>query len=84
MCIANRHNRIVYYPIGLCMSNQFTFASDAHGQHYCDIDLDDHSGIKHAIDFVEHKIFQEETHPYTIHELLVKYQRHGDPEYLLL
>lgn len=63
---------------------QFTFASDAANNSYCDIDLDDHSGIQHAIDYLEHKIFQEETHPYTIHELLVKYQKHGDPEYRLL
>jgi hypothetical protein len=63
---------------------QFTFATDPQGNHYCDIDLDDHAGIKHAIDFIEHKAFQEETHPYTIHELLVKYQDHGDPEYFLL
>jgi hypothetical protein len=63
---------------------QFTFASDATGDSYCDIDLDDHAGIKHAIDFLQHKIFREETHPYIIHELLVKYQKHGDPEYLLL
>lgn len=63
---------------------QFTFAKDAQGKYYCDIDLDDHAGIKHAIDYIEHKVFQEETHPYTIHELLVKYQDHGDPEYLLL
>lgn len=63
---------------------QFTFAKDAGGNHYCDIDLDDHAGIRHAIDYIEHKVFQEETHPYTIHELLVKYQKHGDPEYFLL
>jgi hypothetical protein len=63
---------------------QFTFASDAQGNSYCDVDLDDHAGIKHAIDFVQHKLFREETHPYTIHELLVKFQKRGDPEYLLL
>jgi hypothetical protein len=63
---------------------QFTFAADSQGKHFCDIDLDDHSGIKHAIDYIEHKLFKEETHPYTIHELLVKYQDHGDPEYFLL
>jgi len=63
---------------------QFTFAADAAGNNYCDIDLDDHAGIKHAIDYLEHKVFHEETHPYTIHELLVKYQDHGDPEYFLL
>jgi hypothetical protein len=63
---------------------QFTFAADAQGNNYCDIDLDDHSGVKHAFDYIGHKLFQEETHPYTIHDLLVKYQKKGDPEYLLL
>jgi hypothetical protein len=63
---------------------QFTFAKDSQGKHYCDIDIDDHAGIKHAMDYIEHKVFQEETHPYTIHEILVKYQEHGDPEYFLL
>ncbi len=63
---------------------QFTFARDADGKHYCDIDLDDSSGLKHAMDYLEHKIFKEETHPYNIHEILVKFQKNGDPEYLLL
>jgi hypothetical protein len=61
---------------------QFTFAKDAAGKHYCDIDLDDHAGIQHVLDYLEHKISGEETHPYNIHEILVKFQK--DPEYRLL
>jgi hypothetical protein len=63
---------------------QFTFATNAQGKYYCDIDLDDHAGVQHALDYIGHKLFHEETHPYTIHDLLVKYQKNGDPEYFLL
>lgn len=62
---------------------QFTFAQDADGKYYCDIDLDDHAGIKHALDYLDHKLSGEETHPYNIHEILVKFQK-KDPEYRLL
>jgi len=63
---------------------QFTFARDADGKYYCDIDLDDHSGIQHVLDYLDHKLSGEETHPYNIHEILVKFQKNGDPEYRLL
>jgi hypothetical protein len=63
---------------------QFTFAKDSQGKYYCDIDLDDHSGIQHVLDYLDHKLTGEETHPYNIHEILVKFQKNGDPEYRLL
>ncbi|MEK6334406.1 MAG: hypothetical protein AABM67_05610 [Acidobacteriota bacterium] len=63
---------------------QFTFAKDAEGKYYCDIDLDDHAGIQHVLDYLDHKLSGEETHPYNIHEILVKFQKKGDPEYRLL
>lgn len=63
---------------------QFTFAKDSQSKYYCDIDLDDHSGIQHALDYLDHKLTGEETHPYNIHEILVKFQKNGDPEYRLL
>jgi hypothetical protein len=61
---------------------QFTFAKDSEGKYYCDIDLDDHAGVHHVTDYLEHKITGQETHPYNIHEILVKFQK--DPEYRLL
>lgn len=63
---------------------QFTFARGEEGRSYCDIDLDDHSGWQHVRDYLEHKITDEETHPYNIHQILVRFQKGGDPEYDLL
>ena len=62
---------------------QFTFAHDADNKTYCDIDLDDHAGVKHAFDVIGHKLTKNETDPYNIHEILVHFQ-HLDPEYRLL
>lgn len=62
---------------------QFTFAKDSQGKYFCDIDLDDHAGIQHVLDYLDHKLSGEETHPYNIHEILVKFQK-KDPEYRLL
>jgi hypothetical protein len=62
---------------------QFTFAQDAAGKYYCDIDLDDHSGVKHAFDVIGHKLSGHDTDPYNIHEILQHFQG-LDPEYRLL
>jgi hypothetical protein len=62
---------------------QFTFAQDAQGKSYCDIDLDDSAGIKHAFQVIGHKLTQVETDPYDIHEILKHFQN-LDPEYRLL
>jgi hypothetical protein len=60
---------------------QLTFATNAQEQFAVDADLDDHQGIKHAFDVIKHK-FSGDTHPYDIHEVLVKF--HGiDPGYRL-
>jgi hypothetical protein len=60
---------------------QLTFATNAQEQFAVDADLDDHQGIKHAFDVIKHK-FSGDTHPYDIHEVLVKFQG-IDPGYRL-
>ena len=62
---------------------QFTFASNPAGLSLADIDLDDHSGIKHAADVLKHKITGANTNPYDIHQILVYFQN-IDPGYRLL
>jgi hypothetical protein len=59
---------------------QFTFAADANGEHIADIDIDDHSGVKHAFDVIKHNITGKDTHPYNIHQILVSFQG-VDPGY---
>ncbi len=61
---------------------QLTFAADGKGNFLADIDLDDHQGIQHAFDVLEHKLTSNETHPYDIHEILIFFQ-HLDPGYSL-
>lgn len=62
---------------------QFTFATNAAGGSLADIDLDDHTGIKHAADVLKHKITSANTNPYDIHQILVYFQG-IDPGYRLL
>lgn len=62
---------------------QFTFASNPAGDSLADIDLDDHSGIKHAADVLKHKITRVNTNPYDLHQILVYFQG-IDPGYRLL
>jgi hypothetical protein len=62
---------------------QVTVASNGAGKFMADIDLDDHQGIKHAFDVLEHKITNRDTHPYDIHEILIFFQD-LDPGYQLL
>lgn len=62
---------------------QFTFASNASGKSLADIDLDDHTGIKHAADVLKHKITGANTNPYDLHQILVYFQG-IDPGYRLL
>ena len=60
---------------------QLTFASNPQEEFAVDADLDDHQGLQHAFDVIKHK-FSGDTHPYDIHEVLVKF--HGiDPGYRL-
>jgi len=47
-----------------------------------DIDIDNSSGLAHAVDVVRHKITGKGTHPYDIHDLLVGWQG-LDPGYTL-
>ncbi|HKY26633.1 MAG TPA: hypothetical protein VJM12_01665 [Pyrinomonadaceae bacterium] len=62
---------------------QFTFATNAAGGSLADIDLDDHTGIKHAADVLRHKITGANTNPYDLHQILVYFQN-IDPGYRLL
>ena len=62
---------------------QFTFASNPAGASLADIDLDDHTGIKHAADVLRHKITGANTNPYDLHQILVYFQG-IDPGYRLL
>ena len=62
---------------------QFTFATNPTGASLSDIDLDDHTGIKHAADVLRHKITGANTNPYDLHQILVYFQG-IDPGYRLL
>lgn len=62
---------------------QFTFATNPAGASLADIDLDDHTGIKHAADVLKHKITGSNTNPYDLHQILVYFQG-IDPGYRLL
>lgn len=61
---------------------QLTFARSPTGKFLVDADVDDHQGIQHAFDVLEHKISGEETHPFDIHQILLFFQ-HIDPGYVL-
>ena len=62
---------------------QFTFATNNDGLFLADIDLDDHTGIKHAFNVIQHTISGVDTDPYDIHQILLRFQQ-LNPEYLLL
>ena len=62
---------------------QLTFATNINEDYLADIDLDDHAGIKHAVDVLKHIISDKNTDPYDIHEIL-QYFQSLDPEYSLL
>lgn len=59
---------------------QLTFAINAQEEMAIDADLDDHEGLEHAFDVIKHKLTGRDTHPYDIHEILVKFQN-IDPGY---
>ncbi len=62
---------------------QLTFAQDAAGQLEVDADLDDHQGIKHAFDVLRHRITGDKTHPFDIHQVLIRFHE-IDPGYDLV
>jgi len=62
---------------------QLTFAYDAEDRLVADIDIDDHSGIRHAWDVLKHIVTRTETDPFDIHEILIATQN-LDPGYELL
>lgn len=62
---------------------QFTLAINAQEEFLADIDLDDHSGVKHAFDVLKHTITGVDTDPYNIHQILQAFQG-LDAEYRLI
>lgn len=62
---------------------QLTFAENAGGALLADIDLDDHTGLKHVADVLKHKLTDEDTDPYVIHEILW-FSQNLDAEYRLI
>jgi hypothetical protein len=59
---------------------QLTFATDGKNNFLADIDIDDHQGIQHAFDVLQHTITANDTHPYDVHEILIFFQ-HLTPGY---
>jgi hypothetical protein len=59
---------------------QLTFATNAQEGLAVDADLDDNQGIKHAFDVIRHTLTGSDSHPYDIHQILVKFQN-IDPGY---
>jgi len=59
---------------------QLTFATNAQEGLAIDADLDDNQGIKHAFDVIKHKLTGRDSHPYDMHQILVKFQN-IDPGY---
>ncbi len=64
---------------------QVTFARDTSGEGkwMADVDLDDHSGVQHAFDVIQHRLTGQDTHPYNIHQILKQFQG-IDPGYRLV
>lgn len=54
---------------------QLTFAQAPDGKMMVDVDVDDHSGIKHAFDVLKHAFTGEKTHPYDIHQILTYFYK---------
>jgi hypothetical protein len=48
-----------------------------------DIDIDDAGGLEHVFQVLRNKLSGRPTHPYNIHEILVKFQQ-LDPGYRLM
>lgn len=53
---------------------QLTFATNARGKYLVDADIDDHQGVKHAFDVIQHGLTGKDTHPYNIHQILIFFQ----------
>ncbi len=62
---------------------QLTFARNGKGEIEVDADLDDNQGIKHAFDVLRHRLTGSKTHPFNIHQVLVRFQE-IDPGYDLV
>lgn len=62
---------------------QVTFAENAAGELMADIDIDDHQGVQHIFDVLNHKITGRNTNPFNIHQVLIFVQG-IDPGYQLV
>lgn len=68
---------------------QLTFATDDskeflnQGKLMSDTDVDDHQGIEHAFDVIQHTLTSTDSNPYDIHEILTFFQG-IDPGYKLI
>jgi hypothetical protein len=58
---------------------QVTFFTDG-TEHVADVDIDDAAGLEHVFQVVRNAVSGRPTHPYDIHQILVRYQ-HLDPGY---
>ncbi len=61
---------------------QLTFARNAAGELQVDADLDDRQGLLHAFDVLQHRLTGDKTHPFDIHQVLIRFQS-IDPGYVL-
>jgi hypothetical protein len=57
-----------------------TFVADGDNNFLADIDIDDHQGIQHAFDVLQHAVSGKDTNPFDIHEILIFFQS-LDPGY---
>lgn len=62
---------------------QLTFARNLEEDFLVDIDLDDHKGLGHIADVLQHKFSGKDTNPYDIHQILW-FSQQLDAEYRLL
>ena len=62
---------------------QVTLATDGHNNFLADIDIDDHQGVQHAFDVLQHAVTGKDTNPFDIHEILIFFQN-LDPGYLFV
>ena len=60
-----------------------TLATDGHNNFLADIDIDDHQGVQHAFDVLQHAVTGKDTNPFDIHEILIFFQN-LDPGYLFV
>lgn len=82
---ALHHPPVSFHSVGSFKTNdaygnlQLTFFTDG-STFVADIDIDDAAGLGHVFQVVRNSATRRQTHPYDIHEILVRHQ-HIDPGY---